>query len=77
MVRSQAASGRVACRDCDDPDDMLAVEAQPGNYMAFFAPWDSGVYDTCTRWDCPGLSRVLSAVRRCRKLGGDLTPIMR
>lgn len=33
-------------RDCEDPDDVLAVEAQPGNYMAFFAPWDSGVYDT-------------------------------
>lgn len=23
-----------------------AVELMPGNYMAFFAPWDSGVYDT-------------------------------
>jgi hypothetical protein len=26
--------------------DPWAVEAQPGNYMAFFAPWDSGEYDT-------------------------------
>lgn len=33
-------------RDCDAPDDLLAVEAQPGNYMAFFEPWDSGEYDT-------------------------------
>lgn len=23
-----------------------AVEVQPGNYMAFFEPWDSGEYDT-------------------------------
>lgn len=23
-----------------------AVEVEPGNYMAFFEPWDSGVYDT-------------------------------
>lgn len=22
------------------------VEMQPGNYMAFYAPWDSGIYDT-------------------------------
>lgn len=28
-----------------DEDEWL-VEAEPGNYMAFFAPWDSGVYDT-------------------------------
>lgn len=33
-------------RDCDDPEGVLAVEAQPGNYMAFFEPWDSGEYDT-------------------------------
>jgi hypothetical protein len=30
----------------DDDDDAWAVEAQPGNYMAFFEPWDSGNYDT-------------------------------
>lgn len=30
----------------DDDGDRWAVEAQPGNYMAFFEPWDSGVYDT-------------------------------
>ena len=27
-------------------DDVWLVEMQPGNYMAFFEPWDSGVYDT-------------------------------
>ena len=27
-------------------DDVWAVEMQPGNYMAFFEPWDSGIYDT-------------------------------
>jgi hypothetical protein len=29
-----------------DKDDVWAVEMQPGNYMAFFEPWDSGIYDT-------------------------------
>ena len=27
-------------------EDPWAVEALPGNYMAFFEPWDSGEYDT-------------------------------
>ncbi|WP_207229817.1 hypothetical protein [Krasilnikovia cinnamomea] len=27
-------------------DDMWWVTAEPGNYMAFSAPWDCGVYDT-------------------------------
>jgi hypothetical protein len=30
----------------EEDDDVWAVEAQPGNYMAFFEPWDSGEYDT-------------------------------
>ena len=30
----------------EDEEDVWAVEAQPGNYMAFFEPWDSGEYDT-------------------------------
>ena len=30
----------------EDEDDIWAVEMQPGNYMAFFDPWDSGDYDT-------------------------------
>lgn len=33
-------------REPEDEDDEWAVEAQPGNYMAFFAPFDSGEYDT-------------------------------
>lgn len=33
-------------RPPDDEDDVWAVEVQPGNYMAFFEPWDSGEYDT-------------------------------
>jgi hypothetical protein len=30
----------------EDEDDDWCVEVQPGNYMAFFKPWDSGDYDT-------------------------------
>lgn len=30
----------------EDEEDIWAVEMQPGNYMAFFEPWDSGEYDT-------------------------------
>ncbi len=33
-------------REPEDDDDCYAVEALPGNYMAFFEPWDSGEYDT-------------------------------
>ena len=33
-------------REPEDEEDIWAVEAQPGNYMAFFEPWDSGEYDT-------------------------------
>jgi hypothetical protein len=29
-----------------DDEDGWWVEAQPGNYMAFHEPWDSGEYDT-------------------------------
>ena len=29
-----------------ESDEEWSVEAQPGNYMAFFEPWDSGEYDT-------------------------------
>jgi len=32
--------------DVGEDDDVWAVELQPGNYMAFFEPWDSGIYDT-------------------------------
>ena len=30
----------------EDEDDVWAVELLPGNFMAFFEPWDSGEYDT-------------------------------
>ena len=33
-------------REPEDEEDDWAVEMQPGNYMAFFEPWDSGDYDT-------------------------------
>lgn len=33
-------------REPESPDEPSAVEAQPGNYMAFFEPWDSGEYET-------------------------------
>lgn len=33
-------------REPEDGDDVWAVELQLGNYMAFFEPWDSGLYDT-------------------------------
>ncbi|MDQ0249947.1 hypothetical protein J2W22_002011 [Sphingomonas kyeonggiensis] len=43
--RFDTVFGLVA-RAPEDDDDVWAVEAQPGNYMAFFEPWDSGEYDT-------------------------------
>jgi hypothetical protein len=36
----------LVTRQPDDEGDPWAVEMQPGNYMAFFEPWDSGDYDT-------------------------------
>jgi hypothetical protein len=36
----------LVVREPEDDDDIFAVEMQPGNYMAFFEPWDSGDYDT-------------------------------
>lgn len=30
----------------EDEEEGLTVEVQPGNYMAFFEPFDSGEYDT-------------------------------
>jgi len=32
-------------REGDDEDDVPAIELQPGNFMAFFEPWE-GDYDT-------------------------------
>jgi hypothetical protein len=36
----------LVVREPDEEDDPCCVEVQPGNYMAFFEPWDSGEYDT-------------------------------
>jgi len=33
-------------RGPEDEDDGWWVEVEPGNYMAFHEPWDSGEYDT-------------------------------
>jgi len=33
-------------REPEDDGEVWAVELLPGNYMAFFEPWDSGYYDT-------------------------------
>lgn len=33
-------------RTPEDEEEIWAVEFMPGNTMAFFEPWDSGVYDT-------------------------------
>ncbi|MDB6147813.1 MAG: hypothetical protein JWO45_1477 [Spartobacteria bacterium] len=45
VERFETTFGLVA-RPPEDEDDVWAVEMQPGNYMAFFEPWDSGDYDT-------------------------------
>lgn len=36
----------LVLREPEDDEDVWAVEMQPGNYMAFFEPWNSGEYDT-------------------------------
>ena len=36
----------LVVREPEDEEDIYAVELLPGNYMAFFEPWDSGEYDT-------------------------------
>ena len=36
----------LVLRQPEEEGEPWAVEAQPGNYMAFFDPWDSGEYDT-------------------------------
>lgn len=33
-------------REPEEDGDTWAVELLPGNFMAFFPPWDSGEYDT-------------------------------
>jgi hypothetical protein len=36
----------LIAREPEEADDIWAVELLPGNFMAFFEPWDSGEYDT-------------------------------
>ena len=36
----------LVLREPEDEEDAWAVEARPGNDMAFFEPWDGGDYDT-------------------------------
>ena len=36
----------LVIREPEADEDPWAVEMQPGNYMAFFEPWNSGDYDT-------------------------------
>jgi hypothetical protein len=36
----------LVLREPEDEDEVLSVELQPGNYMAFLEPWESGEYDT-------------------------------
>ena len=45
VKRFDTAFGLIP-RPPEEDDDEWAVEMQPGNYMAFFEPWDSGDYDT-------------------------------
>lgn len=45
IVRLGTTFGLVP-REPKDEDDVWTVEMQPGNYMAFFEPWDSGEYET-------------------------------
>jgi hypothetical protein len=45
VERFDTTFGLIVRRPEED-DDPWAVEVQPGNYMAFFEPWDSGEYDT-------------------------------
>jgi hypothetical protein len=45
IQRFETTFGLVV-REPEEEDDVWSVEMQPGNYMAFFEPWDSGEYDT-------------------------------
>jgi len=32
--------------ELEDEDDELSISLMPGDYMAFYEPWDGGDYDT-------------------------------
>ena len=46
VERFGATFGLVARAPEEGAEDGWWVEAQPGNFMAFHEPWDSGEYDT-------------------------------
>lgn len=43
--RYDTTFGLIPCEP-DEDNDEWTVEVQPGNYMCFIEPWDSGEYDT-------------------------------
>lgn len=45
-VRFNGTDIGLIVREPENEEDVWAVELLPGNYMAFFEPWDSGEYDT-------------------------------
>lgn len=45
IERHGTTFGLITVEPEDDVDEWT-VEMHPGNYMAFFEPWDSGEYDT-------------------------------
>lgn len=45
VTRFGAEFGLIA-QAPEGPDDIWWVTAEPGDYMAFAAPWDCGIYDT-------------------------------
>ena len=45
-IEKNGVSFGLIPREPEDEEDVWAVELLPGNYMAFFEPWDSGEYDT-------------------------------
>jgi hypothetical protein len=45
-VEHEGVKFGLILREPEDQEDVWAVEMQPGNYMAFFEPWDRGDYDT-------------------------------
>jgi hypothetical protein len=45
-VKRFATTFGLVPQPAEDEEDVWAVEPQPGNYMTFFEPWDSGDYDT-------------------------------
>ena len=46
MVERFGTTFGLIVRRPEEEEDIWAMEMQPGNYMAFFEPWDSGEYDT-------------------------------